>query len=192
MIPGRTILPSLLITTSRKTSNRVRSFARDLWTVLPGTERFNRGGMGLTELAARVGTSGANAALVISMWKGNPSLLIFTTSAGDEAVTIRMESAKLRREVNPIKNSRFVGTAGVFVKSGSSDITRELGEILSSFLNVELLEREDPEDGQVEENWSLIWLEDMPSGKILWTHYHSRKGVEIGPRIRVSSVRRKE
>ncbi len=185
-------MPSLLITTSRKTSNRVRSFARDLWTVLPGTERFNRGGMGLTELAARVGTSGANAALVISMWKGNPSLLIFTTSAGDEAVTIRMESAKLRREVNPIKNSRFVGTAGVFVKSGSSDITRELGEILSSFLNVELLEREDPEDGQVEENWSLIWLEDMPSGKILWTHYHSRKGVEIGPRIRVSSVRRKE
>lgn len=192
MISGRTILPSLLITTSRKTSNRVRSFARDLWTVLPGTERFNRGGMGLTELAARVGKSGANAALVISMWKGNPSLLIFTTSTGEEVVTIKMESAKLRREVNSTKNSRFIGTAGVFIKSGSSDITRELGEILSSFLNVEMRESADPMNVQVEDNWSLIWLEDMPSGKILWTHYHSRKGIEIGPRIRVISIRRKE
>ncbi|MGY5855420.1 MAG: hypothetical protein RTS72_02385 [Candidatus Thorarchaeota archaeon] len=148
--------------------------------------------MGLTELASRVEQSGANAALVISMWKGNPSLLIFTTSSGDEVVTIKMESAKLRREVNPTKDSRFTGPAGVFIKSGSSDITRDLGEILSSFLNVELLEIADPVDVQFEENWSLIWLEDMPSGKILWTHYHSRKGIEIGPRIRVISIRRKE
>ena len=192
MISGRIILPSLLITTSRKTSNRVRSFARDLWTVLPGTERFNRGGMGLTELAARVGQSGANAALVISMWKGNPSLLIFTTSTGNEVVTIKMESAKLKREVNPTTNTRFIGNAGVFIKSGSSDITRELGEILASFLNIEMLEIAQPEDVQVEKNWSLIWLEDMPSGKILWTHYDSRIGIEIGPRIRVVSIRRKE
>jgi rRNA maturation protein Rpf1 len=189
---GRIVLPILLITTSRKTSNRVRSFARDLWTVLPGTERFNRGGMGLTELAARVGQSGAKAALVISMWKGNPSLLIFTTSTGDEVVTIKMESAKLRREVNPTKNSRFIGIAGVFIKSGSSEKTRELGEVLSSFLDVEMLEKADPEDAQIEENWSLIWLEDMPSGKILWTHYQSRNGIEIGPRIRVTSLRRNE
>ncbi|MHA2079974.1 MAG: hypothetical protein ACW99H_02395 [Candidatus Thorarchaeota archaeon] len=160
--------------------------------MLPGTERFNRGGMGLTELAARVGQSGASAALVISMWKGNPSLLIFTTSTGDEVVTIKMESAKLRREVNPTKNSRFVGTAGVFIKSGSSDKTRDLGEVLASFLNVELLEIADPADVQVGKNWSLVWLEDMPSGKILWTHYHSRSGNEIGPRIRVTSIRRKD
>ena len=192
MISGRIILPSLLITTSRKTSNRVRSFARDLWTVLPGTERFNRGGMGLTELAARVGQSGANAALVISMWKGNPSLLIFTTSTGNEVVTIRMESAKLRREVNTTKITRFVGIAGVFIKSGSSEKTRELGEVLSTFLNIEMLEIANPDDAKVEKNWSLIWLEDMPSEKILWTHYLSRDGIEIGPRIRVTSIRRNE
>ena len=65
-------MPSLLITTSRRTSNRVRSFSRDLWSVLPGTERFNRGGMGLTELVSRIHNSGAQAALVISIWRGNP------------------------------------------------------------------------------------------------------------------------
>lgn len=185
-------MPSLLITTSRKTSNRVRSFARDLWTVLPGTERFNRGGMGLTELAARVGHSGANGALIISMWKGNPSLLIFTNSTGEEAVSIKMESAKLRREVNPAKKPRINGAFGVFIKTGSSDKTRKLGAILSSYLNIEQFEVEHLEDAKVDESWSLIWLEDLPSGKILWTHYLSTDKTEIGPRIRVTSIRRKD
>ena len=185
-------MPTLLITTSRKTSNRVRSFARDLWTVFPGSERFNRGSIGLTELAARVGQSGANAALVISMWKGNPSLLIFMNAAGEEIGSIKIESAKLRREVTPDRNNRIGRTAGVCVKTGSNVKTKELGNLLASFLNLELIETVFPDDINHEDNISLIWLEDMPSGKILWTHYLSGKGVEIGPRIRVKSVWRKE
>ena len=47
-------MPSVLITTSRKTSNRVRTFVRDLWATIPDSERFNRGGLGLKELAARM------------------------------------------------------------------------------------------------------------------------------------------
>lgn len=182
-------MPNLLITTSRKTSNRVRSFSRDLWAVLPGTERFNRGGMGLTELAARVAQSGAKAALVISMWKGNPSILSFKSSKGEELVTIKIESAKLRREVNANKKTRLVGTAGVFIKSGSHIKTRELGLILSSFLGIAMVEIAHPKDALIEENLSLIWLEDQPSGKILWTHYHSTERIEIGPRIKVTSIR---
>jgi rRNA maturation protein Rpf1 len=185
-------LPTLLITTSRKTSNRVRSFVRDLWTVLPTTIRFNRGGMGLAELAARVGQSGSTAALVVSMWKGNPSLLVFINSEGLEVVTIKIESAKLRREVNPTKTTRINGTICVAIKSGSSQKTRNLGEILASFLSIELLETDNPEEVQTLEGWSIIWLEDLSSGKILWTHYHSTNNIEIGPRIRVKSVRRME
>ena len=190
MIQGRTILPTLLITTSRKTSNRVRSFARDLWTVLPESERFNRGGMGLTELAARVGQSGASAALIISMWKGNPGILTFTSSTGEDLVTIKIESAQLRREVKPSRKTRLVGTAGVFIKSGSGDKTKELAEVLAEFLNLDIFTIADPVDAQIDENWSMIWLEEQPSGKILWTHYHSTEAVEIGPRIRVTSIRR--
>jgi len=183
---------SLLITTSRKTSNRVRSFVRDLSTVLPGTDRFNRGGMGLSQLAARVGQSGAKAALVVSMWKGNPGILRFMSSSGEELVTIKVESAKLRREVSQTKKNRIIGTAGIFIGSESSNKTRELGEILASFLDIEIFEVTTPEDVQVEDNLSLIWLEDQPSGKILWTHYNSTDRIEIGPRIRVSSIRRNE
>ena len=103
-----------------------------------------------------------------------------------------MESAKLRREVNPVKNNRISNTAGVYIETGSSDKTRDLGAVLASFLNIEMLEIDSPESIQVETNSSVIWLEDMPSGKILWTHYLSKNGVETGPRIRVTSIRRKE
>ena len=185
-------MPSLLITTSRKTSNRVRSFARDLSTVYPETERFNRGGMGLTELAARVAQSGANAALIISMWKGNPSIIALTSSTRKEIATIKIESAKLRREVSPVKRARIVGTAGIFMKIGSDNKTKELGEVLTSSLNLQIHEISNPIDVQIEDNWSFIWLEDESSGKTLWTHYHSTNNVEIGPRIRVTSVRRNE
>ncbi|MGD9395281.1 MAG: hypothetical protein PVJ05_02515 [Candidatus Thorarchaeota archaeon] len=148
--------------------------------------------MGLSQLAARVGQSGAKAALVVSMWRGNPGILSFLSSSGEELVTVKVESAKLRREVNPTKKNRVLGTAGVFIGSESSEKTRELGELLASFLDVEVFEVPTPEDAQVEDDWSLLWLEDHPSGKILWTHYHSTDRTEIGPRIRVSSIRRSE
>ncbi|MFX1559633.1 MAG: hypothetical protein ACFFBL_03520 [Promethearchaeota archaeon] len=148
--------------------------------------------MSLMELAARVSQYGAKAALVISIWKGNPGVLRFTSSSGVELVTIKVESVKLRREVNPTKKNRIIRLAGIFIASDSSKKTRDLGEILASFLDVGIFEIPNPDDAQVEENSSLIWLEDQPSGKILWTHYHSTDRVEIGPRIRVSSIRRSE
>ena len=188
---GRTVLPRLLITTSRKTSNRVRTFARDLWTVLPNTNRFNRGGQGLSEIAARVRLSGAHAALIISMWKGNPSILSFTSPTEEELASIKVEMAMLRREVSTSKK-RINGVAGVFVESNSSDKTRSLGDLLAFFLDLELVEVPLLDTTTQEPGQSVIWLQDTTSGKILWTHYHSTDGSEIGPRIRVTSLRRGE
>jgi len=188
---GLTILPTLLITTSRKTSNRVRTFARDLWTVLPGTDRFNRGGMGLSEIAARVGQTGANAALIISMWKGNPSILSFTSSDSKELASIKIEMAMLRREVSTAKK-RTNAVAGVFVESQSNYKTCDLGELLSKFLNVDLREVSHIDPTTLDPGQTAIWLQDAVSGKILWTHYHTTDGTEMGPRIRVASLRRSD
>ena len=107
-------------------------------------------------------------------------------------MSIKIESGKLIREVNPSKKNRVAGIAGVFIKSDCSDETKDLGHLLASFLDVTVIESTKPEDIEVEENWSFIWLEDLPSGKILWTHYFSRNSVELGPRIRVVSYRRNE
>jgi len=169
----------------------VRTFARDLWTVLPDTQRFNRGGMGLSEITARVGQTGANAALIISMWKGNPSILSFKSTTGDELASIKIEMAMLRREVSKEKK-RTNAVSGVFIESQSSEKTHALGRLLSKFLNVDLREVSQIDPATLDPGQTAIWLQDANSGKILWTHYHTTDGTEMGPRIRVTSLRRGE
>ena len=183
-------MPSLLITTSRRTSNRVRTFARDLSSVLPGTERFNRGGMGLSELTSRIRQSGAQAALIISIWRGNPGEVTVLSSEGEEVLKLRLESALLRREIDSTNKGRVGTIQGVGVKIGSSDYVWALARNFAELMSLNIEEYSDPVESRTEKNRALIWFEDAPSGKILWTHYNTKDLIEIGPRIRVSSVRR--
>jgi hypothetical protein len=147
--------------------------------------------MGLSEIAARVRQTGANAALIISMWKGNPSILSFTTSAAEEFASIKIEMAMLRREVSTSK-LRTNKVSGVFVESQSSEKTCFLGELLADLLNIELREVPLIDPTILDPGQTLIWLQDEPSGKILWTHYHTTDAIEMGPRIRVVSIRRSD
>jgi len=169
----------------------VRAFTRDLSSILPGVERFNRGGMGLPELVARISQNGAKAAIVISMWRGNPGEMTILSSKGEETINIRLESALLRREVNPTGPTRISRVDSVLTKSGSSALVKALAEDIASLLNLDLSERVDPHEALAKDTQSFIWFEDGGSGKILWTHYNTLNGVEVGPRIRVSTVRRK-
>jgi rRNA maturation protein Rpf1 len=181
-------LPSVLITTSRRTSNRVRSFARDLWSVLAGSERFNRGSMSVEELFSRILQSGARAALVISIWKGNPGELKVLLPSGNELLRMRIDSALLRRETNPTFKRKIDGIESVCVKTGSSTKAMELARDLGNIFDILVRECRNPTDIPSDSNHVLIWLEDTPEGKILWTHYSTYNGLELGPRIKISSV----
>jgi hypothetical protein len=39
-------------------------------------------------------------------------------------------------------------------------------------------------------NRAIMRFSDLPQGRLIWTHHHAYDGTEIGPRIRVLSVRR--
>ena len=183
-------MPSILITTSRRTSNRVRSFARDLWSVLSGADRFNRGSMSVEELVARISQSGAKAAFVISIWKGNPGELAILLPSGVELLRVRIDSALLRRETCPKYKMKIEGIESICVKVGSSAKTREFAMELGKILDVLVQECENPEDISSNTSRVLIWFEDTSEGKILWTHYTTYTGIELGPRIKISSLRR--
>ncbi|MGY5876061.1 MAG: Brix domain-containing protein [Candidatus Thorarchaeota archaeon] len=191
MIPNShgATLPSLLITTSRRTSNRVRSFVRDLSTVLTGSERFNRGSMNQDELIARINQSEARAAIVVTMRKGNPSNLNMIGPSGDIILTVEMESAALRREVLKNEGPRIVRIDTIASKTGSSEFTLLLSRTVASLLGLESQELEkQPDPSPKGKNAVVLWFENISSEKVLWTHYHANDGVEIGPRIRVVDV----
>jgi len=145
--------------------------------------------MGLPELVARINQNGANAAIVISLWRGNPGDMTIISSKGEEIINIRLESALLRREVNPTGPSRISRADCLLFKTGSSPSVKALAENIASLLNIEISEQENPNEVPMDKAQSFIWLEDGNSGKILWTHYSSINRTEIGPRIRISAVR---
>ncbi|UCE11382.1 MAG: hypothetical protein JSW61_05465 [Candidatus Thorarchaeota archaeon] len=183
------LMPSLLITSSRKTSNRVRSFIRDLSQVIPDSERFNRGGMSLKELISRINASGARAACIVSMEKGNPRIIQLIDANGSNLVTVLVESAMLRRETSGKKSPRIFKANSVAVRTGSSEQTLSLAQVIAEILGLSLDVVEKPalshEPGLRE---GIMWFEDLPAGKILWTFYNSHEKSEVGPRIRIATL----
>jgi hypothetical protein len=66
------------------------------------------------------------------------------------------------------------------------NLARDFATLLSLNIN----EYSDPAKSRTVKNRALLWFEDATSEKILWTQYNTKDLSEIGPRIRVSSVRR--
>jgi rRNA maturation protein Rpf1 len=147
--------------------------------------------MGLGELISRISSSGAEGAVVISTWKGNPGDLSFLSLDGREILVLRVESAMLRREVSGATRIRVSSMGGVLVASGSRPEVVALGERLAKLLRTDSGEAEEPPVGR-KAGEVVLWLESLPSGKTIWTHYHSLDGAEIGPRVRFKSIRRGE
>jgi hypothetical protein len=164
-----------------------------LWSVLPGAERFNRGGMSLDELISRIRNTNASASFVVSMKKGNPKSIQILSPDGIILLDIQMESAALKREVSKKAGTRFNSIIGVCYERGSGEEIQYLADTMASVLNVETLELDEP--GPFDPNSSnkvIIWFQKLDSGKILWTHYHAFDGAETGPRIRIFAVRRNQ
>jgi len=162
---------------------------RDLWTVLPGTERFNRGGMSIAELSSRIKQSRASAAIVVSLFKGNPRSLQILSPDGGQIMEMRMESAKLRREVTSSRSPKMRNIHSIAIQSGAGEQTRAIAEMMSKLLDTPIAEA--PEIVAVGSKGMaevVVWLQDVPTGKTLWTHYHAKDGLEIGPKMRITSV----
>ncbi|MFX0045713.1 MAG: hypothetical protein ACFE8Z_07685 [Candidatus Hermodarchaeota archaeon] len=184
-------MPMAVLTTSRKTSNRVRSFVRDLSSVLPDTERFNRGSMNSTELVARIQHSDAKMALIVTLWKGNPGTIQFISRTGSELLTVKVESAALRREVSSRKGLRVQSVHAVTIPKKITKQGRYLADFIAALVDLEVAESDMPVITESEgTNKVEIRIEDLGSGKILWTHFHALDGEEIGPRIRVIGLQR--
>lgn len=147
--------------------------------------------MGLGELGSRIFQSGAKAAIVISMWRGNPGELLFIDSQGRELATIRIESALLRRETFPSGKLKVTSLMTISTKTDSPDSVRALATLLQKTLDLPVeYHIEPPITGILGQ--CILWLESTPSGKIIWTHYHGLDGAEIGPRIRIKDLRSTE
>ena len=102
---------------------------------------------------------------------------------------VRVESAKLRREVTSSHSPKMRNIHSIAVQSEAGEQTRAIAEMLSSLLDAPIAESlEIVAVGSKGMNEVMVWLQDFPTGKTLWTFYHAKDGLEIGPRMRITSV----
>jgi rRNA maturation protein Rpf1 len=147
--------------------------------------------MSLEELRSRLLQSGAKIALIVSIWKGNPRTITFLYPTDVDVFELRIESAALRREISDNKAARIHSVYGVTVEKNCSLVARELASILASILSVDVKDEPHPVNlGEAGIGMAEIRVTDLHGSKLLWTCYHARNGSEIGPRIRVSELRR--
>jgi rRNA maturation protein Rpf1 len=145
--------------------------------------------MSIAELSSRIKQSRASAAIVVSLFKGNPRSLQILSPDGGQIMEVRVESAKLRREVTSSHSPKMRNIHSIAVQSEAGEQTRAIAEMLSSLLDAPIAESlEIVAVGSKGMNEVMVWLQDFPTGKTLWTFYHAKDGLEIGPRMRITSV----
>ncbi|MBD3407898.1 MAG: hypothetical protein GF411_17390 [Candidatus Lokiarchaeota archaeon] len=145
--------------------------------------------MNLSELTARIQISTAKVALVVTMFRGNVGDIRFINSNGVEFITIRTKSAALKREVQSRKAPRINSIHSIVsLNSDNPDVIR-LGAILAEVTDVPVVKSDGIMPlGSDYSNMGSIVLDAPKSGSVIWTHYHSADGMEIGPRISVKSI----
>lgn len=178
----------LLITTSRRTSNRVRSFVRELAIIMPEAVRLTRGSLSLEEILARARDINAKAVVIVTIHKGNPGRIRFITLDDEKQVVLFIESAALRREVYHGPKTRIHGLEGIYMKSEASQKTKDVANFIASLLDKELIEVETIPKPKLGQNQIMFWFHNLGPDKTVWTCYQTKDGSEVGPRIRIISV----
>lgn len=94
----------IAIGSTRKPTDRIRSFIKELTHVIPNAVRLTRGKQGFAEFCEEATSAGASRILLVGAWHGNPGRLVFLQQKASEGwvfqpPTILLKSVTLLREL---------------------------------------------------------------------------------------------
>lgn len=136
----------IAIGSTRKPTQRTRSFIKELHRVIPNTTRLTRGKQGFNGFLESAQELGATRILLVGAFHGNPGRIGFLKLTDDtwdfHPPTLIIKSTHLLRETH---SNRPQGIKRLYVIPHSRrDVTR--AELLATALNVPYLTREDLPD----------------------------------------------
>lgn len=176
----------ILITTSHRPSPRVRSFIKDLVSILPGATKMNRGHKTLAELAIEAFARGLNYVAIVSERGGNPSTIsIYEITAESifrpqllKTADLVIQGVRLSRE-NP-QSSRAYSIKCLYVDSSKcvSDDCYYLADLVIKIFNRALCNNPDV----------VVKLEEE---KYILVKFANAHGNTIGPLIRLVRILRR-
>lgn len=167
----------LLISTSRRPTRRILSFAKDLRNSIPNSVKIQRGKRGLGDLLEAALEAGCDRILLITRWKGSPGKILMMEVEGRALrpvpPLIYLRGIKLRREFGV--EGRFSASAITLGQVREEGV--ELARSLSRFLRMPLLGDWRAAKG---EGTSLHISEDR-SGALRVSVTNPRGAREVGP-----------
>ncbi len=178
----------ILVTTSHRPSQRVRSFAKDLASILPYAYKVNRGKATLRDLYYDAVGYGAERVVVITVWRGNPGVIKVYKLAEPpeqglvELAAIYLRGVTLRREIPSSQKVFHTRSLGIDIVSMPVGLHR-VAEVLAKAFLAKLV----VDDEKLLAHDVVIRLENNSSGLIIEFVCPSTRR-PCGPRLRIASV----
>lgn len=171
---------SILITTSRRPTRRVRSFCKELASVFPGSVYVNRGKMSLNEVLLEASARGLLHALVVNVRKGNPGRLdLYDVEKGKLKASLVCLGVKLAREMKV--PARPLTKAAVAIE-GEGEL-EALGKMLAEVLGLPLIR------GKPTSSFATALMLSPRGGYLGAINFLDlSKRVSIGPLIRIKRL----
>ncbi len=179
-------IKKILLTTSRRPTNKIRSFCNDFASCLPDAVRINRGKLNIDGIAEKALEINANRVIIIDRWKGGSGkssfFLVKETGLTPVPPIIYIMGIKLRREFE-IKAKRVQSFVITTLPEASSR-NKKIGEFLAHFFNIPMLSVE-----QAASRYSAsMHVSTNTSGRIIITFVLLPEFMEVGPSINVAKV----
>ncbi|MEM2024782.1 MAG: ribosomal biogenesis protein [Desulfurococcaceae archaeon] len=170
----------ILITTSHRPSPRVRSFVKDLASILPGAHRVNRGHKTLSELAIESVARKVDYLAIISEKGGNPSAISIYEIAEKHThcpsplkiAELLLHGVKLSREVLGSHKAYYASCISIDPSKCTSDDCYFIADLYTKIFIKAMCNKPD----------LLMVLED---DKHVTIKYVSANGDPVGPVISV-------
>lgn len=174
----------ILLTTSRRPTQRIRTFCRDLTSAISDVTRVNRGKMSLDAVAEKALELDANKVIVIGRWHGAPGKIgLFKVSLGltDVSPLMIIQSIRLRRE---IKQSSRIKSSVITLEPNSSAQLQRLAGCLSRFFGLPISSLDDAS----EQHRVSMHLSFDSKQRVKMTFMLLQQMVEIGPQVTFSRL----
>ncbi|RLG53207.1 MAG: hypothetical protein DRN96_00630 [Thermoproteota archaeon] len=184
----------ILITTSRRPTQRIRSFIKDLARSIPNAVKRNRGKASTEDLCIEAVARGLPRVLIVERWKGNPGMLRFILAAPRLCEQIRiafiLKGITLSREIG-LKSRRKTDKRELIIAAPSNagkesqTLCEELAFCLGEHIAVEHINISRKPEGY--EEYSVLALTAWNQG---WkfTFYDGETWDETGPRFTIKGV----
>lgn len=179
----------ILLTTSRKPTENIRTFCKDIAHTFSNVIRINRGKLSLEELVAKAREFNCEKMIIIERWKEGTAKVEFFEIKKDRLVgappIFFVREIMFRREFEEKIGSRKRIKTVAIETSPKKNFTEAIENVLANFFEIPIIPYKTAIDSKFD---AIMRIEGNSANNISVTFKLVPKMVEVGPRIKVGHL----